>query len=166
MRDNHIITMLEEEPATRLSEAERAVIEAHVADCPECLLAYEAAQLSNHLIRARAADAVDVSPFFKTRVMASIKERRLAPEPSTLLRMWRAAGGLVSMMVGLVVILIGLTVFSYGPGPQMQSAEVAAAQNIYSPEYVVLEEGDTASDAMPYDQVLGTIYGSEDDDAN
>lgn len=166
MPDNHIITMLEEKPAGRLSEAEIVAIETHAAGCPGCMLAYKAARASDSLIRARAAETIDVSPFFKTRVMASIKERQLSPELPALLRMWRAAGSLVSMMAALVVILIGLTIFSYSPDSQTQSREIASSQSIYSPEYVVLEGGDIAGDAMPYDQVIGTIYDSEDEDGN
>jgi anti-sigma factor RsiW len=166
MRDNHIITMLEEKAVGRLSGDEIAAIEAHTADCPKCMLAYKAARASDSLIRARASETIDVSPFFKTRVMASIKERQLSPEMPALLRMWKAAGAIVSMMAAMVVILIGLNIFSYGPDSQTQSTEIASSQNIFSPEYVVLEGGDVAGDSVAYDQVLGTIYDSEDEDGN
>jgi anti-sigma factor RsiW len=166
MRDNHIIAKLEEIPISRLSETEMAVIEAHIADCAGCLRAYEAARASDALIRARAAETTEVSPFFKTRVMAAIRERQLSPELPALARMWKEARALVSMMAGLVVVLIGLTLFSYTPDPQPQWPEVVASSNIFSPEYVVLEGGDLDGDPLPYDQVLGTIYDSEDEDGN
>jgi hypothetical protein len=166
MRDNHIITTLEEKSVSRLSEGEIAAIEAHTADCPRCLLAYEAAQTSSSIIRARASETIDVPPFFNTKVMASIKERELSAELPALERMWRAAGALVSMMAALVVVLICLTIFNYGPNSQPQSTEIASSQNVYSPEYVVFEGGDTAGDNLAYDQVLGTMYDSEDEDGN
>lgn len=166
MRDNHIITTLEEKPFSRFSEGEMAVMEAHIADCQMCLQAYEAARASYALIRARASETIDVSPFFKTRVMAAIRERQLSPEMPALQRMWKAAGALVSTMAVMVVILIGLTISNYTSNSDTQGAEVAASQNIYSPEYVVIDRSDLDSDPMPYDQVLGTIYDSEDDDGN
>src|SRR5215213_6077749 len=102
MRDNHLIKMLEERAIDSLSEGEVLAIEAHTLDCSACLRAYEAARISADLLRARASETVEPSPFFKTRVMAAIKENRLSPELPALLRMWRAAGALVSMMAVLV----------------------------------------------------------------
>ena len=166
MRDNHIITMLDVKPVGQLTEDELSVIKAHAALCPACLRAFEAARASDSLIRARAGQVIDVSPFFKTRVMAAIRERELQPELPALARMWKAAGALVSMMAALVVVLVGLTIFSYSPDWQMQGTEIATSQNIYSPEYVVLERGDLEDDPIAYDQVLGTIYDAEDEDGN
>ncbi|HEX8089399.1 MAG TPA: hypothetical protein VF762_11130 [Blastocatellia bacterium] len=166
MRDHHIISMLEEKAVTRLSEDELAAIETHAARCPGCGLAYEAARASCSLIRARASETVGVSPFFRSKVMASIKERRLSPEMPALERMWRAAGALVAMMAALVGVLIGLTVFNYSGDLLRRSTEIPASQNIYSAEYVMFDGGDMAGDYMPYDQVLGMIYDSEDEDGN
>ncbi|HEX8183550.1 MAG TPA: anti-sigma factor [Blastocatellia bacterium] len=166
MRDNHIITRLEERSVSHLSEDERAIVEAHVAACPACARAYQAARVSDSLIRARASETMDVSPFFKTRVMAAIREKHLSPEMPALARMWKAAGTLVSMMAGLVVILIGLTIFNYSPEPEVPSTEVATSMNIYSPEYVVIDRGDLEGEPLAYDQVLGTIYDSEEDDGD
>jgi hypothetical protein len=64
------------------------------------------------------------------------------------------------------VVLIGLTIFNSSPDSDTQLTEIATSQNIYSPEYVVIDRGDLDSDPLPYDQVLGTIYDSEDDDGN
>src|ERR1051325_6116653 len=111
MRDNHITTMLEEGSVALLSEGQVALIREHTAGCAQCLRAYEAARISDSLIRARASEAVEVSPFFKTRVMAALRERHLSPEPPALVRMWKAAGALFSMLAVMVVVLIGLTVF-------------------------------------------------------
>jgi hypothetical protein len=163
MRDNHIIQMLEERPFGSLSQEEGKIIESHVAGCAECGRAHEAARISFLLVRERAAETVEVSPFFKTRVMATLRERQLQPEPPALVRMWRAAGALVSGMAAMVMILIGLTIFTYGSGSQPQQPELTS-QNIYSPEYVVFEQDDPADDGLAYDQVLSTIYDSGDAD--
>lgn len=160
MRDNHIIQMLEEKPFGSLSRQERETIKSHIAACPECGQAHEAARISSEMIKERASETIEVSPFFKTRVMAALRERHLQPEPAALVRLWRAAGALVSAMTAIVVILIGLTVFTYSPDSQPD----LVSQNIYSPEYVVFEQDDQADDALAYDQVLSTMYDAGDSD--
>jgi uncharacterized protein YjeT (DUF2065 family) len=163
MRDQHIITQLEEQPVSRLRADELAVIESHVAACSDCLRAYRAAQIAESLIEARAAESQEVSPFFRTRVMAAIRDKRLSPEPPAWMRIWRAAGTLVLAMATLVVVLIGLSVFSYPPdAPRLPEAIIN--QNNYSPDEVVLGQDDLTEET--YDQVLGTMYDSEDGDGN
>ena len=164
MRDNHIIKMLEEKTVSRLSEGDINQIEAHVAVCPVCQRAYDAARLAHSLIRARASQATEVSPFFETRVMAAIREKRLQPELPAIVNWWRAARAILSAMAAMIVVLIGLTVFSYGPEQQTQSPEMIS-QNTLSPEYI-LSEDEESDDDMPYDQVLATMYGLEDGDGN
>jgi predicted anti-sigma-YlaC factor YlaD len=164
MQETHIINMIEQSGVAGLSEIEVAKIEIHIALCADCRRAYRAAQVSGDLLRARAAESVEASPFFSTRVMAALRERELSPELPALLRMWRAAGALVSVMAALVVLLIGLTIFDTGSVPQAQASDVAAVQNIYSPEYVVFGDGDNIDDNIQYDQVLTTVYGAEDVD--
>jgi hypothetical protein len=78
--------------------------------------------------------------------------------------MWKAAGTLVSAMAAVLVILIGLTIFGAGADPQLPQAEMAASQSIFSPEYVVFEQGEGADDSLAYDQVLTTVYDSEEVD--
>jgi anti-sigma factor RsiW len=163
MRDPHIITLLEEQPVSRLRADELAAIESHIAACSDCLRAYAAARISESLIEARAAESHEVSPFFKTRVMAAIRDQRLSPEPAVWLRIWRAAGALVLAMATLVVVLVGLTVFTYAPDAPL-SPEAITSQNIYSPDDVVLGQDDVTEET--YDQVLGTMYDSEDGDGN
>jgi hypothetical protein len=164
MRDDHIINMLEEQGVGRLSEAEISVIESHTSGCQDCLRAYEAARISAALIQSRAAETVEASPFFKTRVMAAIRERRLSTEQPAIVRMWRAAGSLVSTMAVLVVILVGMTVFNFDTDSQVQNPELIAGQSIYSAEYVLFDQGEADDDGLQYDQVLATIYESGDGD--
>jgi predicted anti-sigma-YlaC factor YlaD len=160
MRDTHIISVLEEKAFDRLSDDDLAKAELHIAVCNECKSAYDAARIASRLIQVRASETVEVAPFFKTRVMAAIRERRLFPEEPALVRMWRAAGALVSTMAVLLVILTGLTIFSGSPDSQME----AASQNLYSPEYVVFVRGDPGDDELANDEVVSTIYDLEDGD--
>lgn len=164
MKESHIITIIEQRCVGGLCEAEITEIEIHVADCADCRRAYKAAQVSDRLVRARAAETIEPSPFFNTRVMAALRERELSPELPALLRMWKAAGSLVSAMAAVVVILIGLTVFGTGTDPQLPPTEMAVSQSMFSPEYVVFEQGEGADDSLAYDQVLTTVYDSEDVD--
>lgn len=162
MRDNHIIKMLEERAIDRLSESEIIAVEAHTIDCSACQRAYVAARISADLLHARASETVEPLPFFKTRVMAAIREKQLSPELPALLRMWKAAGALVSMMAVLVVVLIGLTVFS--GSSSTQADELMAGQSIFSPEYLVFEPSSAGDDTLAYDQVLSTMYDVGDSD--
>ena len=164
MPDPHIIEMLEEKPFSSLSPADIARAESHIASCAECKSAYSAARIAALLIEVRASETVEVGPFFKTRVMATIRERRLSAEEPALVRMWRAASALVSTMGILLMILTGITIFSQGPDPQMPASGVVASQNLYSPEYVVLDRGDLGDDELANDQVIPTMYDLEDSD--
>ena len=164
MKQSHIITIIEQRCIGQLCQAEIAEIEIHVADCADCRRVYRAAQVSDRLVRARAAETIEASPFFNTRVMAALRERQLSPELPALLRMWKAAGSLVSAMAAVVVILLALTIFGGNAEPQLQSGEMASSQSIYSPEYVVFEQAEGADDSLAYDQVLTTVYDSEDVD--
>lgn len=165
MRDGHIIRMLEERPVSRLSDDELLAIKAHAAECRDCLQAYRAAQVSQSLIKARASEAVDPSPFFKTRVMAAIREKHLSPELPAVVKWWRAARAMVSVMFATVAVLVGLTVFDLGAEEPAQPAELAASQNLYSAEFAILDDGGSDDDLI-YDQVLGTVYDLEDGDGD
>lgn len=158
MPDTHIISKLEEKPFDSLGADDMARVESHIAVCDECKTAYDAAQIAARLIQARTAETVEVGPFFNTRVMAAIRERRLSPEEPALVRMWRAAGAMVSTFAVLLVVLAGMTIFVESPDSQIE----LASQNLYSAEYVVLERGD--DDELATDQVVSTIYDLEDGD--
>lgn len=163
MRNDHILKILEAGSVRSLSEAEIAALEAHAADCADCRRAYEAACISCDLIHALAAEKYEPSPFFKTRVMAAIRERELSPELPAFARMWKAAGALVSSMAMLVLVLIGLTAFGYGSGPAAtELAAAQSAQGLFSPEQVVLDMG--ADESLAYDQVLSIMYDLGDSD--
>ena len=160
MTDWHIINILEEKPFDSLTEQELSSIHSHITVCHDCNKAYDASRVAAILTQARASETVEVSPFFRTRVMAAIRDGRLAPEEPALLRMWRAAGLMVSTFAGLLVILAGLTFFSDG----FDSQGELASQNLYSPEYVVLQRGDDDVEDLAPDQVVSTIYDMEIDD--
>lgn len=163
MRNDHIITLLDEKRLGDLDSGDLSLIEAHTAQCHTCLRAYLAARASSTLLRARASETVEPSPFFKTRVMAAAREGLAAQQPA-IVRAWRAASGLVSSMVAVVVILMAVTFFN---APESSSLEPATISTNLSAEVVVFEGGDSAAEDMGYEEVLGTVmYGEEDYEDN
>ena len=162
MKDDHIIKILEEAPADSLSESERAVVLSHINHCAGCARVFEAAQVSAVLLKARAAERVEPSPFFKTRVMVALRERQYAPEKFALSMMWRAARSLVSSMLAIIVILVALTVYFSKASFQSQSLDPASSEDVYSPEWVLLSQGIEEND-ITYGEVLTTLYDLQED---
>jgi len=160
MSENHITNLLDAKPFSDLSDAERLTAESHILTCIPCRSAYDSARIVSSLITARTAETAEAGSFFKTRVMVEIRARQLTPEEPALMRMWRAARVLVTTMALLLVVLAGITIYTRATDIQEVSA---AAANVYSPEYVVLARGDS-DDELVNDQVLETIYASEDSD--
>jgi anti-sigma-K factor RskA len=163
MRDEHIISIIENAPLSGLSEDELANIGAHAEHCAECRRAFEATQISTLLLRTRAAEAIEPSPFFQTRVLAALRERQAATETSALRRLWNATGALVSSMAATVAALAILTAFVPGSQPTAGPQEIASAYNSYSAEEVLLDQDDAPENQMSYEQVLSTLYESDDD---
>ncbi len=158
MRDEHITGMLENAPLAELSEGELEAVHAHTALCAECLRAYEAARVSSLLLRESAAAEVEPSPFFQTRVLAALRERRAREEEvPALSRLWRAAGALVSSMAVTVVALAALT-FTVPVTPTTTETPDATAFDPYSEEAVLVAQDETGDAVIDYDQVFATIY--------
>lgn len=159
MRDEHIIQMLEREPLSGLSESELAAVRAHAEGCRACGRAYEAARLSELMLRERAAERFEPSPFFQTRVMAALRERRAGRESWSLSRLWKAAGALVSSMAVTVAALAALTFL--GPDVMDSPADapgIAAVSETYPAEELFLPPDEVSENEMTYEQVLSTIY--------
>jgi hypothetical protein len=163
MRDQHIKKMLEAAPLASLGKAELAALRAHAEGCAECRSALEAAQVSELMLKARAAETFEPSPFFQTRVLAALRERRAAEEGWTLARLWKSAGLLVSSMAATVAALVVLTFVA--PQGETNAQEIASGGTPYTAETLLLEEGAAGDEHMTYEQVLSTLYESEDEEA-
>lgn len=160
MSKNHVISLIESAPLASLSESDLTVIRAHTDDCLDCRKAFEAAQISMLLLKEGAAETFEPSPFFHTRVLATLRERQTAGEQWGWSKVWRAAGALGSSMVATVAALAVLTFVIPGSqtvGPQ----EMTSALNVYSAEEMLL--GDAFNDQVSEDQILTTLYGAEDE---
>lgn len=159
MRDEHVKKLLDEAPLASLGQAELATVGAHVETCDECRRAFDAAQVSSLMLKARTQEAFEPSPFFQTRVLAALRERRAAEEERwTLARLWKSAGLLVSSMAATVA---ALAVFTFVAPSEPTVAQEVASGNSYTAESVIFD--DAGDEQMTYDQVLTSLYGAEDE---
>ena len=162
MKSEHVIDILESKPLTELDENELDQIRAHAVACETCRHSYEAAQVCAMLLQQRAGEIFEPSPFFQTRVLAALRERRAESETWAWSRLWRTAGGLASSMVATVATLAVLTFVIPGTqNPDSQSPAIAT--NAYSTEAVVFDESAQADDQISNNDVLATLYGTDDD---
>lgn len=158
MKDKHIINLLESAPLAELSKSDLSEVRAHAGVCPGCRQAYEATKIAALLLKERAAETFEPSPFFHTRVMATLRERQAVNEWAWS-RMWRSAGALASSMVATVAALAVLTFVI--PGQNTVAPETTAL-NAYSAEEVILNRGES-DDQISDVQVLTALYGAEED---
>lgn len=157
MKDNkHIIEILDNASMAALSEIELNEVRAHALECGSCRSAYEAARLSASVLKSRAQTVIEPSPFFQTRVMAALREKREAESVPAFFRLWKSAKLLVSSMA-LTTAALGVLTFVL-PGTVVSDDQALSA---YSAESVIM--GQDADDQMTYDQVLSTIYEDDDD---
>ncbi|HVF43266.1 MAG TPA: hypothetical protein VM936_09660 [Pyrinomonadaceae bacterium] len=161
MRDEHIKRTLDEAPLSSLGGAELESLRAHAEGCDDCRSAFEAARASSLMLKARAAREFEPSPFFQTRVLAQLRERRAAEEGWTLARLWKSAGLLVSSMAATVA---ALAVFTF-VAPQQTTAQDLPSGGPYTAESVILGEPDAGEEQMTEGQVFTTLYESDDDEA-
>lgn len=159
MKDKHIINLLESGPLAGLSESDLSEVRSHAGECAGCYQAFEAAQIAALLLKERTAETFEPSPFFQTRVMATLRERQRANEQWAWSRMWRAAGALASSMVATVAALAVLTFVI--PGQTTITSETTALST-FSAEEVILNHGE-ADDQVSDGQVLTTLYEAEED---
>lgn len=154
MKDKHIIDILDERPFTSLSVEQIDIIQSHNLDCASCSDAFHAARLSSLVLTERAHTVIEPTPFFQTRVMAALREQQQSLESvPAWLRLWKAAGALVSSMAVATVALAALS-FAVPATPE----QTATASSV---ESVIFDQGN--EDQLSYEQVLSTIYSDEDE---
>ncbi len=150
----HIVTLIENTPFAGLSDEDLSTIRLHTAECTSCRSAFEAAYISSMMLKERAAESFEPSPFFQTRVLATLREQQAADSWS-LGKLWRSTGALASSMVATVALLMVLT-FAI-PASQESTSAVSA----FSPEAVLMNDG--ADDLVSDSEVLSTLYGAEEE---
>ena len=150
MKYKHITEILDNAPPASLSEHERERIRAHVSECPACREAYEAAQLSELLLKDRTAQQIEPSPFFQTRVMAAWREQQAAGRTPAFGRLWKAAGALVS---SLALTTAALAVLSFTV-PEATQTSVGSSPAV---ESMVLDGAET-EEQLTEEQMLSAMY--------
>jgi len=158
MKDEHIISLIENASLASLSENDLKAIYAHAKDCSTCFQALQAAQVSQLLLKERAALEFEPSPFFHTRVLAALRERQAVNDSWAFGRLWRTAGALASSMVATVAALAFLT-FAI-PDTQVVS-QVGSVGSSYSAEEVILDQA-SPTEEVSEGQLLTTIYGGDE----
>lgn len=163
MRDKHIISLIENTALASLSENDLTVIRAHAKECSNCFRAFEAAQVSLLLLRehaaVEAASDLGPSPFFHTRVLATLRERQAVNDSWAFARLWRAAGALASSMAATVATLALLTFVI--PDNQIATISQSSPNAGYSAEEVILDQAQSEEDSEG--QLLTTIYGGDEE---
>ena len=160
MKDQHIISLIENTSFGSISESDLQKIKAHAAECDSCESAYAAARLAAVMLRERTAETFEPSPFFQTRVMAHLRERQAAQTWSWD-RIWRAAGALASSMVATVAALAVLT-FVIPDVSNTGELVDASARNAYSVEEVIINPGDSLEEVSD-GFILTTLYDAAED---
>jgi anti-sigma factor RsiW len=161
MKDRHIIDILNNTPLATLDQSERAIIEDHSRDCPDCQEALAAAYGSAALLRERATESFTVSPFFARKVLAVLRERQTTKDAWVLGRMWRAAGVLVSSMA---VTVAALAVRSFMV-PGIESKIEGETVSVYAADAEIFDQFDLSDDQVTDGQVLNTLYEAEEETA-
>jgi predicted anti-sigma-YlaC factor YlaD len=162
MREEHIIELLDTVPLGKMSENELSRVRGHVDRCPSCRRAYQAAQVSTLLLRQATTTAIEPSPFFETRVMAAIRERRSGLEAFPLIGIWKSAGALLSSMAALVLILTAVSISQL----QENSAGLATDVGAELTDWAVFDGDLPINSEMSYGQVLTDIYYPESEREN
>lgn len=158
MRDEHIKGVLDETALAALGAAELASLRAHAEGCEGCRRALDAAGAASLMLRARAAETFAPSPFFQTRVLAALRERREAEEGWTFSRLWRSAGLLVSSMAATTA---ALAVFTFVAPQEQAPQQELASGGAYTVESLMLEEA-AGDEQLAYEEVLSSLYGPEE----
>lgn len=160
MNNQHITEIFAERSLNDLSAAERLTIEDHIAGCASCARAYRAAGIAENLLQARAQTGVEPPPFFKTRVMATIRQRQSQSfSPATL---WQTARAMLASLAVIVALLVAVNLYVGGFTATSEFTETTASNNIYSADWVLLENGD-ATAGLTDSEVLTTLYESTGD---
>lgn len=154
MKEEHILDILDKQRFDELSRAERNVIEVHTAECSSCLIAYKSARISSELLKTSVLHAFEPSPFFHTRVLATLREKEVVKSPFFALgRLWRASGSLVALMITTILVLIMTIVFAPHYN-KVSAGEVDSAE-------IVIFDGKLSGRDLNNDQLFQEIYGTD-----
>jgi anti-sigma factor RsiW len=159
MNEEHIIDLLGDASPSGLSDEHRSRVEGHVVHCPDCRRAYTAARGAATLLRARAAQEIEVPPFFATRVMAALREQQSKPLLFAPASWWQTTKAFLfsgAAMAALLGALIVVTPESPTPNQRVESD---------APESVVFTEDTQTVESPSNADAIDVVFRPEDADA-
>jgi anti-sigma-K factor RskA len=162
MNKNHIISFIESASLASLSKSDLNSIRVHTSDCADCRRAFEAAQISMLLLKEGTPEAFEPSPFFHTRVLATLRERQSLGDQWAWTKVWRAAGALASSMVVTVAALAALTFVIPANQTGSVSQDMTSSLNPFSAEEVLLDQGEAFNGQISEDQILNVLYPEDE----
>ena len=158
----HITGLIEETPLTSLSESDLTAIRTHVRDCADCARTFEAAQISALLLKERVAEVFEPSPFFHTRVLATLREQQSANEGWAWSRLWRSASALGYSMVATVALLAAV---SFAIPATQGTSGFQELTSAYAADAVILNQAELLDEQVSDGQILATLYSVEEEAA-
>jgi hypothetical protein len=137
-----------------------AAVLAHCQSCAECRRWFDSAAVARSLVKIRASHEFEPSPFFKTRVLAAIRDRGPITTLWSAEKMWRSTRIIVASMCALVVILLALNLFAPRP---IDGATAVDTRGGYAVERIVMDDNSNAPDEnLTSGQVLDTVFATGD----
>src|SRR5262245_35382623 len=160
MRCRQVRKSIDTQPLNHTDGDQRLAILAHCESCVDCRRWLDAAALATSLIRARACEEMEPSPFFRTRVLAAIREHGSVALRRQTERMWRSSRAVVASMFAVVMILLALNLFAPQPPEQVAGGESFRGRD--SVERIVMDDTGATDDSITSGQVLDTVFAQGD----
>jgi anti-sigma-K factor RskA len=114
------------------------------------------------LLKEGTPEAFEPSPFFHTRVLATLRERQSLGDQWAWTKVWRAAGALASSMVVTVAALAALTFVIPVNQTGSVSQDMTSSLNPFSAEEVLLDQGEAFNGQVTEDQILNVLYPEDE----
>jgi len=161
MRCRKVRKFIDAQPLNQTDGDARLAVLAHCDACVECRQWLQAASIATSLIRARACEETQPSPFFKTRVLAAIREHGGVSARGQL-DVWRSAWSIVASMLAVVIVLLALNLFAPRPVEEFAiGGDNSRGRD--SIERVMMEDnGGPADENLTSGQVLDTVFAQGD----
>jgi predicted anti-sigma-YlaC factor YlaD len=158
MKYTHITEILDGKRFAELDADDAALIDSHIAGCPDCREAFHAARISSVLLEARALEIRDVEPppFFQAKVLNALRRenQNLRKPIAAFRRWWQASYSMVCVMLVTVGALIALTLAA--PTSNADDTQAGLPSNLYPTDAVILNQ--RLSRDLTNEQVFEVIY--------
>ena len=159
MRCRQVRKAIDEQLPDAAEAGRRLAILAHCEACAECRGVLEAAEMTARLIQARSFQEIEPSPFFRTRVLAAIRERGAVVVRRQTERLWSSARVIVASMFVVVVVLLAMNLFAPKPVDRIGGEDAVRRDSV---ERIVMDDNSTTDESLTSGQVLDTVFAQGD----